>query len=49
MALEGRFGDHHAVMCRLHLDHIDYLEKTSRSSRPGSRRWQSRFEPPVTS
>src|SRR5919197_2091221 len=23
MALEGRFGDHHAVMCRLHLDHID--------------------------
>jgi len=26
MALEGRFGDHHAVMCRLHLDHIDHLE-----------------------
>jgi transposase len=28
MALEGRFGDHHALMCRLHLDHIDYLDKT---------------------
>jgi transposase len=26
MALEGRFGDHHAPMCRLHLDHIDHLE-----------------------
>ena len=28
MALEGRFGEHHAMMCRLHLDHIAYLEKT---------------------
>jgi transposase len=28
MALEGRFGEHHAVLCRLHLDHIGYLEKT---------------------
>src|SRR6266487_5325481 len=26
-ALEGRFGDHHAVMCRLHLDHIGHLEE----------------------
>jgi transposase len=26
MALEGRFGDHHALMCRLHLGHIDHLE-----------------------
>ena len=26
MALEGRFGDHHALMCRLHLDHIDHLD-----------------------
>lgn len=26
MALEGRFGDHHALMCRLHLDHIGYLD-----------------------
>ena len=26
MALEGRFADHHALMCRLHLDHIDQLE-----------------------
>jgi transposase len=25
-ALEGRFGEHHALMCRLHLDHIDHLE-----------------------
>jgi transposase len=28
MALEGRFGEHHAMLCRLHLDHIAYLEKT---------------------
>ena len=26
IALEGRFGDHHALMCRLHLDHIDHLD-----------------------
>lgn len=26
LALEGRFGGHHALMCRLHLDHIDQLE-----------------------
>jgi transposase len=26
MALEGRSGDHHALMCRLHLDHIGHLE-----------------------
>jgi transposase len=26
MALEGRFGDGHALMCRLHLDHIDHVE-----------------------
>jgi transposase len=24
-ALTGRFGDQHALMCRLHLDHIDHL------------------------
>jgi transposase len=29
MALEGRFGEHHAMMCRLHMDHIAYLEKTA--------------------
>jgi hypothetical protein len=39
MALEGRFGDHHALMCRLHLDHIDHLEAmlarlASRAVRP---------------
>ena len=28
LALEGRFGDHHATMLRLHLDHIDYLNNT---------------------
>jgi transposase len=27
LALEGRFGDHHALMCRLHLDHISHLEE----------------------
>jgi transposase len=26
MALEGRFEDHHALMCRLHLDHIGHLD-----------------------
>lgn len=26
MALEGRFGEHHAVLCRLHLDHLDHLD-----------------------
>jgi transposase len=26
LALRGRFGDHHALMCRLHLDQIDHLE-----------------------
>jgi transposase len=26
MAMEGCFGDHHALMCRLHLDHIDHLD-----------------------
>lgn len=29
MALEGRFEDHHALMCRLHLDHIGHLEATT--------------------
>jgi transposase len=27
MALEGRFGPRHALMCRLHLDHIAHLEQ----------------------
>ena len=26
MALAGRFGDHHALMCKLHLEHIDHLD-----------------------
>src|SRR5258708_4932680 len=26
-ALEGRFGDHHPPMCRLHLDHIGHLDE----------------------
>jgi transposase len=26
LALEGRFDDHHALMCQLHLEHIDHLE-----------------------
>jgi transposase len=28
MALAGRFGDHHAVLARLHLDMIDHLDAT---------------------
>ena len=27
LALEGRFCDHHALMCRLHLDHIGHLDE----------------------
>jgi transposase len=27
LALEGRFGGHHALMCRLHLDHIGLLDE----------------------
>lgn len=26
-ALAGRFGEHHALMCRLHLEHLDHLEE----------------------
>lgn len=26
MAPEGRFGDHHEMLCRLHLDHLDHLD-----------------------
>ena len=26
LALEGHFGDHHAVMARHHLDHVDFLD-----------------------
>jgi transposase len=26
MAPEGRFSDHHALMCRLHLDHTGHLQ-----------------------
>jgi transposase len=26
VAMEGRFDDHHALMCRLHLDHLDQLD-----------------------
>jgi transposase len=27
LALEGRFDAHHALMCQLHLEHIDHLEE----------------------
>lgn len=27
MALQGRFDEHHALMCRLHLQHLDLLEQ----------------------
>lgn len=26
LALQGRFDEHHALMCRLHLEHIDHLD-----------------------
>lgn len=26
-ALEGRFGEHHALMCKLHLEHADHLDE----------------------
>jgi hypothetical protein len=26
MAVKGRFGDHHTLMCWLHLDQIDHLK-----------------------
>ncbi len=26
LALEGRFGAHHALMCQLYLEHIDHLD-----------------------
>lgn len=27
LALAGRFDEHHALLCRLHLDHIDHLDE----------------------
>jgi hypothetical protein len=27
LALQGRFGTHHALMCQLHLEHIDHLDE----------------------
>jgi transposase len=27
LALQGRFDDHHALMCQLHLEHIDHLDE----------------------
>jgi Transposase IS116/IS110/IS902 family len=42
MALEGRFGDHHALMCRLHLDHIESAGKrNSGRRRKGNEHLQS--------
>jgi transposase len=38
LALEGRFGEHHARMARLHLDHIDQLDAAIASTR----RWHWR-------
>ena len=38
MALEGRFGDHHALMCRLHLDHIGHLDAMIASAGRADRR-----------
>ena len=39
MALEGRFGDHHALMCRLHLDHIDHLQAMITRKHSPRARW----------
>lgn len=36
MALEGRFQEHHAMLCRLHLDHLDHLD--------GMLKWLGRLE-----
>ena len=36
-ALTGNFGEHHAFLCRLHLQRIDQLSSAIWSYRPGSR------------
>ena len=45
MALEGRFSEHHALMCRLHLDHIDHLEAMTPAGRPGRGVMTGPFKP----
>ena len=37
-ALRGRFGDHHALLIGMSLDHIDHLEATDGPPRPRDRR-----------
>ena len=36
-ALEGRFGAHHALMLRMHLDHVDQLSASHRPARQRGR------------
>ncbi len=38
IALEGRLSDNHALMCRLHLDHIDTWRRRSPGWTPITRR-----------
>ncbi len=40
MALAGRFTDHHALMCRLHLDRIKMFDDAVAAWTRGSRRWR---------
>ena len=41
MALAGRFTDHHALMCRLHLDRIPALGEAVAGLDGKSRRWRA--------
>ena len=41
LALDGRFDDHHALMLRLHLRHIDQLTAAIERARPGGRHGDS--------
>jgi hypothetical protein len=48
MALDGRFGDHHAVMYRLHLDHILHLEETLKQLDAQFEKMMRPFQPAVS-
>ena len=45
MACAGRFGDQHALMCTLHLEHIDHLDRHDRPAGHPHRRGQPPFRP----
>ena len=44
----GRLGDQHAMMCRLHLDHIDYLVKTIAGLETRIEAMRQPFGPPAS-